>query len=614
MKTRFCAAAATSLALLLAGSAAWCQNPAETQLISSEKLLPERVEFFLRVDADYLWNANTRRWLSKRIVTGDTLEELLVDLAAPQAIADVEQLILASVRREITAKGPPDAEQDEGRMSWGMVIVTSSQPIDPQQRLAAMQAKAGEQNPMQFKPVDVGRRRFYRSDLGSESVAFLSPRQFIVGEAEAIETVLRELNEPSPLSSKRQLWAGALRAKEPLAGGFDTGSSEEFRELLDPLPTPIYGAFLLGMGASTTAHLRVQFAQAPEASELLRVATELAMVELGVDLEQGKWKSSEPMEGLKREMIQSASPPTALLKAIEKGAGLQVTKFQLDGGALRCSLSLPITQDELTAAAADGAAVLAEAVIDAIDGLRFFFFTEPTDERPELAAEMKRVAVGLQRYQKQHGRLPPPAIVDENGAPLLSWRVALLPYVGEEKLYGRFRLNESWDSKHNLSIWRTAQEQTSVYRTGSGGRTKLRIFQAADSPFHVEPKQNADDPATTILVIQADRQAIWTQPETLKLLPDYPLPDLGAPTVEAEEPAPDVRVIHMIMADGSVRRLTLDMSSEDTQRWIRGAATAGGGELTPKGDKLDVKLTPRDPLEPPAPDVIPPLPPRPKKP
>jgi len=46
----------------------------------------------------------------------------------------------------------------------------------------------------------------------------------------------------------------------------------------------------------------------------------------------------------------------------------------------------------------------------------------------------------------------PLAIVDADGRPLLSWRVALLPYLGEEALYREFHLDEPWDSPHNLTL------------------------------------------------------------------------------------------------------------------------------------------------------------------
>ncbi len=45
-------------------------------------------------------------------------------------------------------------------------------------------------------------------------------------------------------------------------------------------------------------------------------------------------------------------------------------------------------------------------------------------------------------------------LLDSSGKPLLSWRVLLLPYLGEQeaKLFERFRLEEPWDSEHNSQL------------------------------------------------------------------------------------------------------------------------------------------------------------------
>ena len=48
--------------------------------------------------------------------------------------------------------------------------------------------------------------------------------------------------------------------------------------------------------------------------------------------------------------------------------------------------------------------------------------------------------------------LMPLAIVDADGRPLLSWRVAVLPHIGEESLYREFQLDEPWDSPHNIAL------------------------------------------------------------------------------------------------------------------------------------------------------------------
>ena len=44
--------------------------------------------------------------------------------------------------------------------------------------------------------------------------------------------------------------------------------------------------------------------------------------------------------------------------------------------------------------------------------------------------------------------------MSQDGTPLLSWRVAILPYMGESEkaLYSQFKLTEPWDSPHNKGL------------------------------------------------------------------------------------------------------------------------------------------------------------------
>src|SRR5205814_1696406 len=62
---------------------------------------------------------------------------------------------------------------------------------------------------------------------------------------------------------------------------------------------------------------------------------------------------------------------------------------------------------------------------------------------------LKQLAGALDKYHEKHGSYPPAALCDGEGRPVLSWRVALLPYLGEEALYNEFKLDEPWDSLHN---------------------------------------------------------------------------------------------------------------------------------------------------------------------
>ena len=39
-----------------------------------------------------------------------------------------------------------------------------------------------------------------------------------------------------------------------------------------------------------------------------------------------------------------------------------------------------------------------------------------------------------------------------DGTPLHSWRVLILPYIEQQELYKQFRLDEPWDSTHNIAL------------------------------------------------------------------------------------------------------------------------------------------------------------------
>ena len=56
-------------------------------------------------------------------------------------------------------------------------------------------------------------------------------------------------------------------------------------------------------------------------------------------------------------------------------------------------------------------------------------------------------------YVDAYGTYPPAYTVDSEGTPLHSWRVLLLPYLGEEDLYSQIRLNEAWNSEWNSQFW-----------------------------------------------------------------------------------------------------------------------------------------------------------------
>ena len=60
--------------------------------------------------------------------------------------------------------------------------------------------------------------------------------------------------------------------------------------------------------------------------------------------------------------------------------------------------------------------------------------------RFECANHLKQIGVALHTYHDAYGSFPPAFVADENGKPMHSWRVLLLPFLDEELIYQTIRL------------------------------------------------------------------------------------------------------------------------------------------------------------------------------
>ncbi len=69
--------------------------------------------------------------------------------------------------------------------------------------------------------------------------------------------------------------------------------------------------------------------------------------------------------------------------------------------------------------------------------------------RMQCTNNLKQIALATMNYADVNGALPAAYTVDEDGKPLHSWRVAILPYLEESRLAMQIRLDEPWDSEWN---------------------------------------------------------------------------------------------------------------------------------------------------------------------
>ncbi len=111
------------------------------------------------------------------------------------------------------------------------------------------------------------------------------------------------------------------------------------------------------------------------------------------------------------------------------------------------------------------------------------------------AGNLKRVGLALHNYEAAEGHYPPAAITGNDGKPLLSWRVAILPYLKDydgrsrSDLYKEFHLDEPWDSPHNRPL---LERMPAAYASAVAGRqpftTVYRGFVSVQPNAEPEPQ------------------------------------------------------------------------------------------------------------------------------
>jgi hypothetical protein len=200
---------------------------------------------------------------------------------------------------------------------------------------------------------------------------------------------------------------------------------------------------------------------------------------------------------------------------------------------------------------------------------------------------MKQLMLALHNYHDAYGYFPTDSR-DKDGKPLLSWRVHILPYIEQDGLYKRFKLDEPWDGPNNRLL---LQSMPSVYilptaqGKTSAGFTHYRGFSSPGAVFDrrlvINRKRPADEMLITgkfkdgvldtALVVEAADSVEWTRPDDLDASPGKPAPRMGGFYRKNR--------FQILLGDGSVRAVRQDLP----ETTIRALATHSAGDSLPVG-------------------------------
>ncbi len=141
---------------------------------------------------------------------------------------------------------------------------------------------------------------------------------------------------------------------------------------------------------------------------------------------------------------------------------------------------------------------------------------------------LRRIATALNAYANDHGSYPPPVL--QVGRNQHSWRVLILPYLGESAMYSEYNLDEPWDSDRNQQL---GYNIPSVFRNPQELRISNGLFSMSDyylitgagtvfpSSGPLTPKDINDEHGKTLLVVEGTPaitgSGLWTEPIDLQM-------------------------------------------------------------------------------------------------
>jgi hypothetical protein len=226
----------------------------------------------------------------------------------------------------------------------------------------------------------------------------------------------------------------------------------------------------------------------------------------------------------------------------------------------------------------EAARLVGLAVVSAAVGLPAVQKARNAAARMQSMNNLKQIGLAMHNYHDVHGSFPPAAICDKKGKPLLSWRVAILPYLEQNNLYMQFKLDEPWDSEHNKKFSDVAVKTYIDPRFDYGdkpNRTQYKVFTGNGAVFDTlmskSFRQVTYGTSNTLLVVAAGDPVPWAKPDDFPFDPKKDVPDMTKPFGE----------LLMLFGDGSVR-MTRPDQVKDFDHLMKLLIQADDGNVVPE--------------------------------
>jgi prepilin-type processing-associated H-X9-DG protein len=195
---------------------------------------------------------------------------------------------------------------------------------------------------------------------------------------------------------------------------------------------------LLGTAGPSDKLLMLSYVDMQRQFEVVYPYAQMMMAVMGNSL-QGELGGGPEAEAFS-EMAQGIVLPPA--RVIHRHLLPSVSLLTRNEAGLRYEVHSTFPAPDMTMAAPVAVGLLLPAVQQARVAAR----------RAQSMNNLKQIALAALNFESAFRRFPAAYSQSEDGKPLLSWRVHVLPFIEESNLYEQFKLDEPWDSPHNLAL------------------------------------------------------------------------------------------------------------------------------------------------------------------
>jgi hypothetical protein len=497
----------------------------------------------------------------------------LVEKAGPSALETLDKDFTPapSTLERVTTVALPLAALDMAELRT-VTILAFSKPFDAA-KVKAQYMPKGEEKKASGKA--------YTSDkLSGVAVHFADEKTLVFGDADTLPAFLNLKGKPN------ESFAGAIKlaASRPLVACVNVAGLPLPNDLKDNLPDsfkPLLKAQTILLSAELSQDVNVSvsigFPTADDAKggeKALR-----ALAEMGRQLLVEPRQQAEQL--VKGDPTRKKDSPRPLEDLVQTTFGLGMLggvnaldellaepPLKTEGHTVTAVFPLPPEASRLV-----GLAVMSAGV-----GLPAVQKARNAAARVQSMNNLKQIGLAMHNYHDAHGSFPPAAICDKKGKPLLSWRVAILPYIEQDNLYKQFKLDEPWDSEHNKKFSDVAIKTYIDPRADYGdkfNRTHYKVFTGNGAIFDTlmskKLTQITDGSSNTLMVVAAGDPVPWAKPDDFAFDPKKAVPDVTKPFGE----------LLMLLGDGSVR-MTRPEQVKDFDNLMKLLIQADDGTVVPE--------------------------------